>query len=500
MHASSFPCPHCSAALRIRDRALIGRQVKCPDCGEPIEIVADGPRTLAARKAQGHPSGTIRQPSRSRDADVPHPGAVGPDWHRRLRSPVTIGCLVAVSVALTVLAVADPFGERSSDPASRRNSAKENIEPGKQPGPDDPEGVVVTNVQARFEALGQRLGRYTAEQGEFPPGAVGSKQLEISDRFSWLAQLAAHSESGGVQPWRDHAWHDPVNDRFVRRSLPEFQNPAIEQKVGQNRYPATHFAGMAGVGADAASLPAGHPRAGVFGYERRTRIEDIEDGASHTIAVAGVTSELGSWAATGRATVRPLAQEPYVNGPDGFGTGQADGMFVLMADGSVRFISSETSPIILRRMAAISDGLPLDPSVPGEPGDPVPAPGLASTDPQRPPGTDRPIDVPIAPEPPIAAPKPARVVDVAGALAQKIRRFDQSQAAPLEEVLFLLEEMAGVPIRYDPQMLRDGMRVSFKAEDTTIGGILEELLERAQLTYEIERDGIRLRPTEAMDE
>ena len=175
------------------------------------------------------------------------------------------------------------------------------------------------------------------------------------------------------------SWSSPRNDRFVRQQIPEFLNPSLEVRVSARNYPATHFVGVAGVGEDAADLPAGDPRAGVFGNSRPTRLEDIHDGASNTLMVLGVTSELGSWAAGGTATVRPLTREPYVNGPDGFGTGLTDRMMVLKADGSVAEMSATTDPRIFRRMAAIADGLPLDPKIPGEPGDhsrhPVEQPG-----------------------------------------------------------------------------------------------------------------------------
>ena len=42
----------------------------------------------------------------------------------------------------------------------------------------------------------------------------------------------------------------------------------------------THYVGVAGVGPDAGRLPADDPRAGVFGYGRQTRLEDITAGSS----------------------------------------------------------------------------------------------------------------------------------------------------------------------------------------------------------------------------
>ena len=34
-----FACPHCSSPLRVREKLLVGRQVECPECGEPLVIV-----------------------------------------------------------------------------------------------------------------------------------------------------------------------------------------------------------------------------------------------------------------------------------------------------------------------------------------------------------------------------------------------------------------------------------------------------------------------------
>ena len=52
----------------------------------------------------------------------------------------------------------------------------------------------------------------------------------------------------------------------------------------------THYVGVAGVGADAATLPLSDPRAGVFGYDRKTSLRDIKDGHSTTMLLTEVLS------------------------------------------------------------------------------------------------------------------------------------------------------------------------------------------------------------------
>jgi len=155
-------------------------------------------------------------------------------------------------------------------------------------------------------------------------------------------------------------------------------------------------------------------------------------------------------------------------------------------------------------MAAMADGFPLDVKVPGEPGDPQPI-----TQPKHP-------DDPIAKangdervpqpnvehialvEPPVVAPVPPRVIDIAALLSQKILGYERQQAAPFRVVLREIEEMVGVPIRIDEQQLgaaADQLEKPItvkKLEETTVGAILQAVVEQAGLAFVVERDGIRI--------
>jgi prepilin-type processing-associated H-X9-DG protein len=103
-----------------------------------------------------------------------------------------------------------------------------------------------------------------------------------------------------------------------------------------------HYVGVAGVGEDAALLPVGDLRAGVFGYDRKTRPEDIKDGFSRTLMVVETNRDNGPWTAGGRPTVRGLdpAQPPYLGRCGQFGSGHDRGgkTNALFADGSVRYL------------------------------------------------------------------------------------------------------------------------------------------------------------------
>ncbi|MBT6154986.1 MAG: DUF1559 domain-containing protein [Planctomycetaceae bacterium] len=520
MQPNRLQCPHCLVVLRIRDRKHVGQQVDCPDCGERIQVLADGPRELRLVKSaaglvekaeNGQATGTKKMPI-TVGHSVSQPSRMQ-QWAGALTSATGIAWSVAAVSAVLLLALAWPFGMEGSNGEPNASNAPETSavvkgNAGRNDVPDSvtqPRNEKGDDLQTRLEQLGRSMMTFVGEHGRFPASASVADGLTESQRLSWLAELVADMDAkAGSQPQWDQAWRDPLNDRFARRRFSEFLNPAVPQLTGPDRYPATHFVGIAGVGEDAATLPVGHPRAGVFGVNRRTRLADIKDGQANTMMLAGVSRDIGGWAGSGRATMRPLSREPYINGPDGFSTGENEGMSVLMADGSVRFLSSKTDPRLMRRMAAMADGFPLDVKVPGEPGDPRPVtqpnrPGdpVAKVNPVKPIPPPNGEHVALA-EPAVVAPVPPRVIDVAALLSQKILAYEHRQAAPFRVVLREVEEMVGAPIRIDQEQLgaaADQLEKQItvkKLEETTVGAILTEVVEQAGLTFVVERDGIRI--------
>ncbi|MBS0267271.1 MAG: hypothetical protein JSS02_35430, partial [Planctomycetes bacterium] len=67
-----FPCPHCSAPLRVRDKLYVGRQVECPECGKFLTIgeSREGTGTLRVEPApaeiQKPPEVAAEKPSAGR--------------------------------------------------------------------------------------------------------------------------------------------------------------------------------------------------------------------------------------------------------------------------------------------------------------------------------------------------------------------------------------------------------------------------------------------------
>lgn len=456
-----FPCPHCSSRLRLQDRSLRGRTVDCPDCQQPL-LIEDGPDGLR---------GTPVQKKVQKPAEQP-----GPDHKpsRRMDSRYVIWgsagiCFLAVVIwSLQSGPMPPGTGDTPTDVGSVPQQG--NVIP--EPPIEDPGAIT---AEARLQNLAQEIQDHVKKRGNFP---------EPTEKLSWLGQVQRLSP--GIPAYHpDTGWDEEVNDAFVRRRVEEYLNPALQKLVGEDGYPATHFAGISGLGDDAASLPMDHPRAGIFGVNRFTTPDDVKDGLTNTMLVAGVTQRLGSWAAPGNPTLRSLTKEPYVNGPDGLGTGQVEGMHVLMADGSVRFLSAHTDPVILRRMAAMADGLPLDPNIAGdplamqpkaEPVNPVAAPG------------DPPIQVELAPEPP--------PFDVAKSLSQKLIRFDQTRPLTLKSLLIQWSEMAALPVdisQVPVEVLQQEQKHTLENIDLRV--LMDHLTKPAGLTAIYDDNfGVRLQP------
>jgi hypothetical protein len=332
--------------------------------------------------------------------------------------------------------------------------------------------------EERHRYLMQGLLAYDRAEGMLPPGAAPPNLLPAERRLSWIAQLLPYYEQ---HDWYEQLefrrpWNDPRNTPITRRALSRVVNPALGDELTDTGFPVTHYVGMAGLGADAAELPADHPRAGLFGYDRRITLRGLDKGASHTIALAGVQAATGAWAAGGPATVRGLAREPFINGPDGFGSGQVDGMFVAMADGSVRFLSSKIDPEVLRRMVVVHGPKPemfvrIEPELP-----PVAAPPPTAVAP------------PPRVEPPVAQP----ANDWQQRLALRLPSVDIPPTR-LGEVLDFVSQLTNVRINLDVEALADvgvtpESKVSAQLTDTTAGELLDALLAQWGLGY-IAQDG-----------
>jgi hypothetical protein len=156
-------------------------------------------------------------------------------------------------------------------------------------------------------------------------------------------------------------WAMPFNAPYAETVIPAFLNPADPRSTWDGMGPplgATHFAGMSGIedgrNVIAAEFSRSDPRAGIFGYDKVARFNEITDGLGQTIMVIGTGEIVSAWVSGGGATIRG-ARQPYFDKNSGFGSRglKTPGAYVMFADGSARVISANIDPAVFRAMCTI---------------------------------------------------------------------------------------------------------------------------------------------------
>ena len=233
--------------------------------------------------------------------------------------------------------------------------------------------------------LGRAAAGYPEQHARsFPPGALiardesfGSRgNLRLDERVSFLRELLPYFDDDRyrmlyTQIDPSKPWYDEQNLKAARVLVPQFLHPGAppyfgEAKAGgrELRVALSHFVGMAGVGPDALFYRKDDPRAGIFGdpaYRPPTRLDEIRDGTSNTILMIQVDSRLtGPWIQGGGSTMRgtSLAGDD-VGRPYGFlapSYGGKPGTFVVMADGSVRYITRNISHDVFKALCTMAGG------------------------------------------------------------------------------------------------------------------------------------------------
>ncbi len=336
--------------------------------------------------------------------------------------------------------------------------------------------------------LHRAIVSYDEAKQAAPAGAINSGPLPPDKVLSWITAMLPYL---GHEPWAQdlnpsYSWDSAKNRPVTTRTLDAVQNPAVAVRQTESGFPVTHYVGVAGVGADAADLPRDDRRAGIFGYQKSRRLTDVPDGASNTIATVGVSGQLGSWASGGPATVRGFTRKPYINGPDGFGSGQPGGMCVGMADGSARFLSSSIDPTVLEQLATAAGGESVSPASPPDGqvvGVEPPPPALGPVEPT--PSAKEPVASPAA-EP--AAPEPAEGPGAAEpapvALSDRLQMPLSGIAitdAPLGQAIRSMEDLGLLQVSFDlDTMSALGVSldrpVSVRLTGTAVGQALDAIL------------------------
>ncbi|MFV0444533.1 MAG: DUF1559 domain-containing protein [Planctomycetaceae bacterium] len=223
--------------------------------------------------------------------------------------------------------------------------------------------MAARRVQSQNNLKQQALAllNYEATYGHLPSGTILNANLTPEQRLSWVVELLPYIEFSALSDRIDRSagWADGNNVQAAATALPTFMNPGLQE--GETTFDddgrplgMMQYVGIGGLGEDGPLLKVNDPKAGLFGYDRQTRFRDVKDGLSNTVMISEAYGLFGGWMQGGRATIRPLTEQPYINGPDEIGGPFPGGANMSFADGSVRQISQEIDPTVMEAITTIA--------------------------------------------------------------------------------------------------------------------------------------------------
>lgn len=213
-----------------------------------------------------------------------------------------------------------------------------------------------TQSKNNVKQLALAIHNYHATYNYCPQGTIPNENLEPEERLSWLVSILPFLEQSPLFDRIDQkvGWEDAKNTQWLSVAIPTLTHPS--NPVPQlNGYGTTGYLGLAGVGENGPNLPVNDPKAGMFGYNRVTRIRDVLDGTSNTLMI-GEAEDPQPWGAGGKSTILPLIKQPYINGGNGYGSRSPGGANFGMADGSVKFVSENIDPGVMEALTTIRGG------------------------------------------------------------------------------------------------------------------------------------------------
>ena len=270
---------------------------RCPICGDEIDPATGN----CGRAHSPAPPGEV--PAAADAVPVKRPGR---RWHL-----VLIAAYVGAMAACGGLIVPAVFQARE---AARRSQSKNNL-----------------------KQIGLAISNYYDGHKVLPPGGIfDAKETPF---FSWLVSIMPYMDASPRYNAIDFnvPWNDARNEGVFRRPYPYYLNPSIAQSVDSQGFVLSHYAANKNVMfANSSMSPA-----------------EITDGLAQTI-LAGEIAE----------GFRPYAQpgnwrDPAVGinaGRDSFGRPSGDGVCVLMADGSVRWLTNSIDRHVLRALSTPAGG------------------------------------------------------------------------------------------------------------------------------------------------
>jgi len=198
-----------------------------------------------------------------------------------------------------------------------------------------------TQSRNNLKQIGLALHNYHDVYSVFPPGGVYSE--DGTAHHGWQTSLLPYVDQAYLYNQIDFnkPWTDPANAQVFQTQVPTYLSPFEAANRMASGGAASHYAGNKHVLYENSSVA----------------LFDVTDGSSNTILAGEVGAGYKAWGDPSNIRDPALG---ILNDATSFGrpSGAPDGCAILLMDGSVRQISEDIDPAILKALATPDGGEP----------------------------------------------------------------------------------------------------------------------------------------------
>jgi type II secretory pathway pseudopilin PulG len=194
-----------------------------------------------------------------------------------------------------------------------------------------------TQSKNNLHMMGLAMHNFHDVQQHWVPG--GTYAEDGTPLHSWQTHLLPYMEQAPLYQSinLEIPWNDPANASNFYITIAPYTHPSQTQMTTSEGFAATHYAGNQHVLIQNSELT----------------IRDVTDGTSNTIVAGEVAGGFRAWGDPANVRDPGLG----INGnPQGFGSSSPGGCHFLLMDGSVRFVSENIAPGVLKGLATPAGG------------------------------------------------------------------------------------------------------------------------------------------------